>query len=316
MKVLIQHGARLHETKGILDTSVSQGYDDIVDFVLSQEYVQFEDKERALRKATFKGHLCVLKTLISHGQSLPSTPLHLALSSTRLDIALLLLENGADVGGLNRDGKTPVDCSIPKDMSASEELIGQYAEIIQTLIKNGANPNGGGKNQPPLHQASYWGHLKLVQLLRSLGSDVNLVYDGDRAHFSSHREWGKKVSPLHDACKGGNVDVVAFLLDNGAEIDATDSHGDTPLMYAVSDKQKLAATFREGPRQKFKWVESNNTGRRNTVGETALHLAAGNRNREQFLLLVRAGARLDITTDQGDDPLMINEGWGRTVCSK
>ena len=52
------------------------------------------------------------------------------------------------------------------------------------------------------------------------------------------------------------------------------------------------------------------------MGETELHLAAGNGNREQFLLLVRAGARLDITTDQGDDPLMVNEGWGRTVCSK
>ena len=73
MKVLIQHGARLHETKGILDTSVIQGYDDIVDFVLSQEYVQFKDKEYALREATNEGHLCVLKTLISPRSQLHQT---------------------------------------------------------------------------------------------------------------------------------------------------------------------------------------------------------------------------------------------------
>ena len=73
MKVLIQHGARLHETKRILDISVSRGYDDIVDFVLSQEYVQFKDKEYALREATIEGHLCVLKTLISPRSQLHQT---------------------------------------------------------------------------------------------------------------------------------------------------------------------------------------------------------------------------------------------------
>ena len=223
MMVLIQHGAKLREEERILDISVSRGYHDIVDFVLSQGNVDFKDKEKAIHEATYKGHLEVMKTLISHGQSLPDKTLHHALLSRRLEIALLLLENGADVSALDLEGNTPVDCSIPKYRSATEELIGQYAEIIQILIQNGASPHGGGKNQPPLHQASFWGYLKLVKLLVSLGADVNMEYD----------KYGRKISPLHDACRSEHADVVAFLLDNGAEIDATDKDGDTPLICAV-----------------------------------------------------------------------------------
>ena len=315
----------------MLCISVSRGYHHIVDFLLSQNYVDFQDKEKALHEATFNGHLCVIKTLISHGMSLPSTALHLALSSTRLDIARFLLENGAGVVGLDRKGNSPVNYSIPKDRSASEELIDQYAEIIQTLIQNGANPNGGGRNQRPLHQASYWGHLKLVKLLKSLGADINLVYD----RGSTFGKWGtfeyaNNVSPLHDACKVGDDDVVSFLLDNGAEIDATDSNGDTPMMCAVLTTKMLTAHFHTSTGQmSYSSVGCNNTSvvkilidrgsridTRNKLGETALHLAAGNRNREQFVLLVRAGARLDLTSVKGDDPLMINEGWGRSVCSR
>ena len=91
MKVLIQHGARLSENKRILDISVSGGYHEIVDFLLSQDCVDFKNKVEALREATINGHLCVIKTLISHGQSLPSTILHTALAYTRLEIAQLLL---------------------------------------------------------------------------------------------------------------------------------------------------------------------------------------------------------------------------------
>ena len=327
MKVLIQHGARLSEEKEILDISVSRGYQDIVDFVLSQDYVDFKDKEKAIRDATSGGHLGVLKTLIAHGQSLPVTSLHLALSSTRVEIVLLLLETGADVCGLDRKGNTPVDYCIPRDRSATEELIGRYAEIIQMLIQNGASPNGGGKNQPPLHQASYWGHLKLVSLMKSLGADVNLVYDGASVELTNVRV--RKVSPLHDACKGGHEDVVAFLLDNGAEIDATDSNGDSPLMCAVATTNKLSAIILDGattrfPREKFDNISvvkflverGADLNTRNRLGQTALLLAAGNRNREQFLCLLRAGARLDLTSLSGDDPLLLRDGWGRGICSR
>ena len=55
-----------------------------------------------------------------------------------------------------------------------------------------------------------------------------MVYDGASAELKNVRV--RKVSPLHDACEGGDEDVVAFLLDNGAEIDATDSNAmEAPL---------------------------------------------------------------------------------------
>ena len=55
---------------------------------------------------------------------------------------------------------------------------------------------------------------------------------------------------------------------------------------------------------------------RNKLGQTALLLAAWYEKREQFVCLLRAGARLDLTYVKGEDPLMVNDGWGRSICSR
>jgi 26S proteasome non-ATPase regulatory subunit 10 len=42
------------------------------------------------------------------------------------------------------------------------------------------------------------------------------------------------MTPLHFAADRGFNDIVAFLLDSGAPLDAVDLTGQTPLMLAVS----------------------------------------------------------------------------------
>jgi len=45
-----------------------------------------------------------------------------------------------------------------------------------------------------------------------------------------------KASPLHLACNIGNSDVVRFLIEQGANVTAVDTHGRTALMRAVQGK--------------------------------------------------------------------------------
>jgi ankyrin repeat protein len=53
-----------------------------------------------------------------------------------------------------------------------------------------------------------------------------------------HERGGDGQTPLHFAC---NVEVAAFLLDHGAEIDARDvDHESTPAQYMVKDRQDVA----------------------------------------------------------------------------
>lgn len=47
-----------------------------------------------------------------------------------------------------------------------------------------------------------------------------------------------KWTPLHHACHSGQVDLVQFLLENGAEMDAQTINGGTPLMRAIESSRE------------------------------------------------------------------------------
>ncbi len=78
----------------------------------------------------------------------------------------------------------------------------------EELLKQGASVEATDKDEvTPLHWAAEW-RMDLVKLLVTSGASVNAVAKGGR-------------TPLHQAIKGrhengGNVDIVRFLLKNGA----------------------------------------------------------------------------------------------------
>ena len=75
------------------------------------------------------------------------TPLHWAANRGRIDVARLLVENGADINKADESGKTPLDLA---SMWRSREtgVTMQYAapgfcydEVVQLLIECGADIN-------------------------------------------------------------------------------------------------------------------------------------------------------------------------------
>ena len=75
-----------------------------------------------LHCAATKGHLEIVKELITHGAFVGSqnaygeTPLHLASLKGHKEVAAYLLDNGADINARNRpDGQTPLHYSIYND---------------------------------------------------------------------------------------------------------------------------------------------------------------------------------------------------------
>lgn len=111
----------------------------------------------------------------------------------------------------------------------------QY-EIIQILLENGANPNKLTMNNfdmsysSPLLIASQIGDILMVKMLIEKGSEINNadVKTGNTA--------------LHEAARVGNEEVFQFLLTFGADINATNKVGETPLFSAG-----LSVFFQRGP---------------------------------------------------------------------
>jgi truncated hemoglobin YjbI len=113
------------------------------------------------------------------------------------------------------------------------EIAGQgNVRIVAALLRLGADPNAGdGYEQTPLYWVSnaypYDGVARaaVVVALVQAGADVNA------------RERVKGCSALHMAARRGNVAVAQALLGCGADIEARDKYGDTPLHRAVKCRQ-------------------------------------------------------------------------------
>jgi ankyrin repeat protein len=61
-----------------------------------------------------------------------------------------------------------------------------------------------------------------------------ILADVKRAVVDKHKQNGETL--LHQAARDGDIAVARFLIANGAEVDATDNTGRTPLHRLVLDK--------------------------------------------------------------------------------
>lgn len=105
-----------------------------------------------------------------------------------------------------------------------KELIEQDAALISSRDADGSTP---------LHCATWKGHLNVVELLLSLGADVNALNQNDH--------WG--TTPLHAAAHANQRAIAELLIGHGADIHATNLNGRTPLAETEFHKANAVANL-------------------------------------------------------------------------
>jgi truncated hemoglobin YjbI len=119
------------------------------------------------------------------------------------------------------------------------EVAGQgNARIVALLLRLGADPNASEAFvHTPLYDVSNAypsdgvASATVVSILVEAGANVNA------------REKVKRCSALHMAARRGNVLVAQALLKCGADVEARDKYGDTPLHRAVKCRQAEMVAF-------------------------------------------------------------------------
>jgi ankyrin repeat protein len=231
------------------------------------------------------------------------SPLNLALLNARFDLAAYLIKAGANVNRWDMWGRSPLYSAVdlnttPRggrpDRPSSDKTTG--LEVIEMLLKAGANPNM---------------QLKLFPPYRSLGQDRG----GDSMLTVG-------TTPLIRAAKAGDNGAVKLLLQYGALPDLPNSLGITPLMAAAgigSTTIDIRARFRNEDQcietGKLLLAAGAKVNATNDNGQTPLHGAAlwGWTKYAQFL--AENGADLEAKDRGGNRPVDValgkNSGTGR-----
>ncbi|KFN50150.1 hypothetical protein N790_15085, partial [Arenimonas malthae CC-JY-1] len=149
-----------------------------------------------------------------HADAEGNTALHHAARSTDPGVAALLLDAGAVLEALNAEGFSPLGVAC---------ACGNW-RLARFLIERGAKPEPKGGQPALLAAAAGDDDPAGVQLL--LRHKARVDARGQRQR-----------SALHVACAAGHVEIVGSLLDAGADRNARDEDGLTPLLEAARNAQ-------------------------------------------------------------------------------
>jgi uncharacterized protein len=129
--------------------------------------------------------------------------------------------------------------SIDLDRELGHASFFGHWKVVDFLISQGANVNWSvpDTGETPLHSAlckagrPYF--LYVIKLLVENGADVNAktIPGGESGAFMRDVRT-KGETPLHRAAAYGDEEIIQYLLDQGADKQARDVHGNSPISWA------------------------------------------------------------------------------------
>lgn|GEM_PF-3234856 len=269
--------------------------------------------QTALERASFGGKDAV-EYLLSRGAQINeksysgNTALSNAVNRQDIGTVEFLIASGADVNSKDDKGETPLHISSDLEISA-------------LLISKGADVNALDRNNhSPLHKALEMRLIDISDLLLKSGARVFLeeelsyvVMKGDSARTAQILKENPRIlaatamkkkgwTVLHEAAIRGNMEIAGQLIAAGADVNAETGSGVRPLHEAALSWKKEVAELLITHGALIDARTEIHDEREHGVhgGETALHYAAENGDREMYDLLVSRGADVTLTDASGN----------------
>ncbi len=189
-----------------------------------------------------------------------------------------LISKGANINTANKYGTTPLIKAIKES---------NY-EIAKALLANGAHINTVDEDSnTPLIQATRGFNSEIALDLISKGADINAVNEYGTPLIFASSWWG-------------HLKTVDVLIKKGADVNAVSSKYGTTALMRVAGKSYMGRGSGKGAEQGLKQIMSMliehgaDLDAQSKEGKTALMKAARMGNTERALILIAAGADIQI----------------------
>ena len=223
IKLLLEHGARFTDEDAAGITPLQWAVIKQADVAFLEQLRDLgvsldqpgSNRRELLHAAAASNNTEVLIWLLKNRASIDApdalgkTPLHYAVEYGAHDAIRLLLENGADPLVRNSDIKTPLFLAAEKGDMVAADILLEVPDVRRTLNDYRSFALGF----TPLMAAVNGGHVALAEKLLDLGAYIN-----DRDHKSRHS--------LFIAAENGTPEMIRMLISRGADVAKALPHSD------------------------------------------------------------------------------------------